>query len=138
MDDHIELGSCCGCGKSGTDVRNVMMLDRKGPTPGKGWGCFVCGLPMDGAMAVLCDDCLEADAEIQFVCVGYPATDGRMAITELANEPFEHDLIYHPEIIEGLERGNAEGAEGAEAWKEEQLSMYSMQGVDMSRLFRNR
>lgn len=93
--DDVDLGACCACEKSGPDVRNVMMLDRRGPSPGKGWGCLVCGLPLDGAVAVLCDSCLEAKAEIRFVCAGYPAQDGRMPIEELAFEPFGHDLALH-------------------------------------------
>lgn len=93
--DRVNLGTCCACGKSGQDVHNVVMLNRKGPTPGKGWGCLVCGLPADGAVAVLCDDCLEAGEEIRFVCVGYAAEDGRMPIAELPFEPFEHRLAMH-------------------------------------------
>lgn len=95
-DDEIYLGTCCACGGS-ENVRNIICLDRKGPTPGKGWGCLVCGLPPDGAVAVLCDECLEQGTAIRFVCIGYPASDGRMPIEELSGEPFEHNLAYHPE-----------------------------------------
>lgn len=62
---------------------------------GKGWGCFVCGLPLNGAVAVVCDDCLESGAEFQFVCTGYPGEDGRTPIGELSDEVFEHDLEVH-------------------------------------------
>ena len=92
-----DWGPCCVCEKTGPEVRNILCLNRKGPTPGKGWGCFVCGLPRDGATAVLCDKCLEAEAEIVYVCTGYPALDGRTPIAELPHEAFEHDLSYHPE-----------------------------------------
>ena len=88
------LGPCCRCGRM-ENVRNIMMLDRRGPTPGKGWGCLVCGLPNDGAIAVLCDDCIEQ--EPLFVCTGYPATDGRTPIGELPPEPFAHDEAKHRE-----------------------------------------
>lgn len=27
-----------------------MMLDKKAPQPGTGWGCFACGLPQDEAI----------------------------------------------------------------------------------------
>ena len=60
------LGRCCACLEEGTEgnpVRNLMMLDRLAPTPGTGWGCFVCGLPLDGAVAVLCERCVEAEAD---------------------------------------------------------------------------
>jgi len=90
------LGPCCACQKENSTVRNIICLDRKAPIPGKGWGCFVCGLPSDGAVAVLCDHCFEARAEIRFVCHGYPY-EGRMPIQDLPFEPFEHDLAYHPE-----------------------------------------
>lgn len=99
-EETIDLGPCCSCQKTGPEVRNIICLDRRGPTPGKGWGCFTCHLPQDGAIAVLCDDCFfDLTAEIIYVCIGYPGIDGRMPIAELANEPFEHDLAFHPEEL---------------------------------------
>lgn len=95
--EEVDLGICCAC-EGSENVRNIICLDRRGPTPGKGWGCFICGLPGDGAVAVLCDECLEGEAAIRFVCVGYPASDGRMPIEELSDEPFEHDLACHREL----------------------------------------
>lgn len=95
MED-ADLGPCCACEKTGHDVRNIVCLNQKGPSPGKGWGCLTCHLPQDGAVAVLCDDCfVDLEAEIIYVCTGYPAIDGRTPIAELAHEPFEHDLSYH-------------------------------------------
>jgi len=95
QEDDVDLGPCCVCEKAGPDVRNVVMLDRKGPVPGRGWGCLVCDLPLDGAVAVLCDDCLANRAgEIRFVCNGCPK-DGRLPIEELAFEPFEHRMACH-------------------------------------------
>lgn len=89
------LGPCCACQKTGLDVRNVIMVGQKGPTPGKGWGCLVCDLPLDGAVAVLCDACLDADADVQFVCVGYPANGDRMPLEDLPFEPYNHRLECH-------------------------------------------
>lgn len=90
-----DLGPCCACGKEGPDVRNILCLHQKGPTPGKGWGCFTCGLPPDGAVAVLCDDCLaNAAVEIRFVCLGWPR-EGRIPIEDLPFEPFDHNMAYH-------------------------------------------
>jgi hypothetical protein len=44
-----DLGPCCGCrGKGG--ARNIVMLDRRAPIAGRGWGCAQCGLPADGDM----------------------------------------------------------------------------------------
>jgi hypothetical protein len=88
------LGSCCACGTL-EGVRSIMMLDRRGPTPGRGWGCAVCSLPWDGAIAVLCDRCAVGDKPIRFVCRGYPGTDGRIPVEGFRNEPFGHDEAAH-------------------------------------------
>ena len=89
-----DFGPCCHCGRT-DGVRNIVMLSRRGPTPGRGWGCVVCGLPCDGAIAVMCDDCI--DVEPMFVCSGYPVTGGRVPIDELSPERFDHDPAKHPE-----------------------------------------
>lgn len=92
-DDGPAFGPCCNCGTT-EGVRNVMMINRRGPISGRGWGCVVCGLPCDGALVVLCDDCLEVDPP-KFVCTGYPATDGRTAYADLVPEVFDHDPAKH-------------------------------------------
>jgi hypothetical protein len=97
MDDQPDLGPCCHCQKTGPTVRNVVMLAQRAPVPGTGWGCFQCGLPLDGAVAVLCDECLEASLPMLFVCVGRPGEGKRMPIEGLTNEVFDHDLSRHPE-----------------------------------------
>ncbi|MBI1207475.1 MAG: hypothetical protein GC191_09340 [Azospirillum sp.] len=98
-----DLGPCCIC--SGTAPSNILMLARRAAVPGHGWGCVQCGLPSDGAVAVLCDGCLtlyQADAAILTACCrGWPATDGRIAIADLPQGVFEHNLAMHPES--GLE-----------------------------------
>ena len=95
-----ELGPCCMCERR-DGVRNMILLDRRGAVPGRGWGCVVCGLPPDGAVAVLCDDCLARyrldQALLKVACRGYPARDGRIAIAALPPEPFEHDPAAHGE-----------------------------------------
>jgi hypothetical protein len=50
------LGPCCACERVGPRVRNWIMLHKRAVIAGHGWGCFVCGLPPDGASYVLCDD----------------------------------------------------------------------------------
>ena len=50
------LGPCCMCAGDGV---NIIMLDRRAVIPGHGWGCFICGLPRDGAVAVLCNGCAD-------------------------------------------------------------------------------
>ena len=93
-----DLGPCCVC-ESTKGVRNVIMLDRRAAITGHGWGCVSCGLPSEGALAVLCDDCLakwQQDSGILTVaCRGYPATEGRIQIAELPPEPFAHDEEMH-------------------------------------------
>jgi hypothetical protein len=98
------LGPCCACGQSGPAVRYILMLHRLSPTPGKGWGCFQCGLPMNGAIAVICDPCLFAGAEIQFVCTGHPADPDRTPIRELPPGEFDHNPRLHPEIAKNTFR----------------------------------
>lgn len=93
----MDLGPCCVCEKEGHDVRNIIMLPFEGPIPGRGWGCFQCNLPANGASAVVCDDCLDRTDEIKFVNNGYPK-DGRIPIDQLERKPFDHDMKYHPEI----------------------------------------
>lgn len=95
-----DLGPCCICEKTGKDVRNIIYIDRKGPVPDKGWGCVQCGLPFDGATAVICDNCFESKAAPRYVCTGYPAIDGQTPIEELSDELFTHDLTKHPEFTE--------------------------------------
>lgn len=93
MDESINLGTCCSCG--GTDgVRNIMTLHKKAPEPGKGWGCVVCSLPSDGAVAVLCDECLETEQPIRFAVKGYPASGERVPIEELSGV-HEHNKTKH-------------------------------------------
>jgi hypothetical protein len=107
--DQLDLGTCCACG--GTQgVRNVIMLDKKAPIPGRGWGCVVCKLPLDGAIAVLCDDCLDSKAEIRFACRGYPATDGRVPIGELSGLHEHNEAHFLPESArQTLERDGLAG-----------------------------
>lgn len=93
--DHVaridkKLATCCSCGGA-EGVRNVMMMNRRAPQPGKGWGCVVCHLPADGAVAVLCDDCVNGEKIIKFVCAGYATEDGRVPWDALAPDHFDHD-----------------------------------------------
>lgn len=98
--DSPDLGPCCNCGSTGA-VNNVVTLHQTAPIPGTGWGCFQCGLPMDGAIAVLCDGCLEqvaaGETEIKAVIVGQPVDGVRININDYEHQPFNHDLSKHPE-----------------------------------------
>jgi hypothetical protein len=103
--ESLDLGSCCACGTTdpAAGVRNIFMLHhRLCPTPGKGWGCLACGLPLDYAVATLCDACLEAEAEIKFVCTGFPASDGRTPIEQASEVKVKHNPLYHPEMLQEM------------------------------------
>lgn len=95
--DDPDLGACCACNKTGPAVRNVLMLHQTAPVSGTGWGCFVCGLPADGAVSVVCDDCLEAGTEPTQVIYGYPVNRERVGINDYEHQPFDHDMSQHPE-----------------------------------------
>src|SRR5687767_7678986 len=91
----FDLGPCCACEKLEA-VRNIIMLNVKGTVPGYGWGCFVCGLSTDGAVAVICDECLESNVEIRFAVDGKLDDKKRIPIGELT-VPHNHDMSRHPE-----------------------------------------
>jgi len=91
----FDFGPCCACeGLEG--VRNIVMLAVKMTVPGKGWGCLVCGLSFDGAIAVLCDACIDKKAEPRFAVDGPVEEKSRVLIGELT-VPHQHDLSRHPE-----------------------------------------
>lgn len=93
MTDELNLGTCCACGTE--PATGLMMLNKRSPY-GCGWGCCQCGLPMEGAIAVLCDACGES-GELKWFCKGEVATGDRAPFAELV-EPFEHNLDRHPEL----------------------------------------
>ena len=96
-----DLGPCCIC-ETYVGVTNILMIDKRGPVAGTGWGCVVCGLPNDGAAAVLCDGCMklvEAGAVPLLVCSGYPGEGKRVPYAELSDEVFTHDEARHREEL---------------------------------------
>lgn len=97
--DELSLGTCCNCGTE-NDVNNLMALKFLAPVPGTGWGCVLCNMPANGAVAVLCDHCLELLPDgkhgILSVCVGYPGENKRLPIEQLDKTRFDHDMRYHP------------------------------------------
>jgi hypothetical protein len=98
MDNDFILGKCCGCGIEGDKVRNIVALHYRAPEAGKGWGCFQCGLPPDGASVVLCDTCLDAQ-RYETIVVGYAGENNRMPYDDFMKtaQPFDHDMSKHPE-----------------------------------------
>ena len=96
MTESIELGTCCGCGTT-ENVHSVIALNKRSPYGG-GWGCFQCGLPAEGAIAVMCDECIATEAPIREVVAGMVSQGQRVpygAIDEW--EDFQHDLKLHSE-----------------------------------------
>jgi hypothetical protein len=99
MDDGLpdyDYGSCCACGKY-NNPRNIITLSVKAPVPGSGWGCMQCMMPMDGAVAIICDECKESQAEIQWVVYDKIWLNERVLLST-CTEPFEHNVRYHPEL----------------------------------------
>lgn len=98
-EESLDLGGCCVCGCIGASVQNILMLKKKTVIPGTGWGCCICNLPSDGAIAVVCDDCLanisrEGEQIIKYAVAGYATDKQRVHISELT-EPFDHRDIPH-------------------------------------------
>ncbi|MBW4556396.1 MAG: hypothetical protein KME59_10730 [Trichormus sp. ATA11-4-KO1] len=97
-EESLDLGTCCSCGCTGETVRNIITLEKKAPVPGTGWGCLVCGLPSDGAITVVCDDCLalmdRRQDVIKEVVYGYATEKKRYSINGLTEE-FKHKNIPH-------------------------------------------
>lgn len=109
-DEAPNLGSCCICERSGPTVRNMVMLPKRAPIAGRGWGCMECHLPLDGVVAVVCDSCLgplntygqpiEVESRLRFACRGYPGSDGRIPIGDLDPAPFDHDPAFHRDELD--------------------------------------
>lgn len=95
----IDLGRCCHCGTV-DHVVNILCLHVKAPVPGSGWGCAVCGVPSNGAVAVLCNSCTLQNNPPLFACFGSPTDGERVSVRELST-PFVHDLSFHPEMTRG-------------------------------------
>lgn len=92
-EDWQPAGPCCACRRSDVDVRNLIMLPFRAPQPGTGWGCVVCGLPSDGAIALVCDACLATGASILDCCEGYTTSGQRASVAGAA--PFDHRNVPH-------------------------------------------
>ncbi len=75
--------------------------------PGTGWGCLVCDLPLDGAIAVACDACCEKYGEkvpsaLQWICLGRVGEDRRISYSPTEpvspKDHFDHDRALHTEL----------------------------------------
>ena len=70
------------------------MLDKLAPEPGKGWACLQCGLAPNGAVVVVCNQCLDAQKPYEFAVSGYPAEDKRVPFWTLSGN-HQHDMSRH-------------------------------------------
>ena len=96
----ILVGTCCACRQEVTWLRTIILLGFRAPTrEGErrigGWGCAVCSLPAEGAVAFVCDPCVDAGREILDYVAGDPRDGRRGPVSELT-EPFAHDMTLHP------------------------------------------
>lgn len=98
MTGPIKCGPCCVCGVESEAVRNLLCLDFEAPAGFVGWGCVQCGAPSRGATSIVCDQCLEANADPKFILGGRFAADGvRVSLEGYERKPFGHDMRKHPE-----------------------------------------
>ena len=82
-----DLGSCCVCRKT-KDVFNLVSLPYRTFVPGTGWGNLLYNLPPDGALAVVCNNCIkDFDIEnLQDVVYGYPSEKRRKPFLEVTRQ----------------------------------------------------
>ncbi len=72
------------------------MLPFHAAIPGTGWGCLLCELPANGAVAVICHDCLRNLTPIRFAIDGHAEDKMRVPLTAIAgNGPFGHNHDKH-------------------------------------------
>lgn len=91
---NIDMGPCCACGCDIDGSTRLVCLPEKAPMPGTGWGCTVCGLGPDGALAVICNTCLVNQAEIRYAIDGY-ATGKQRIERSMLHERHEHNEELH-------------------------------------------
>jgi hypothetical protein len=101
VEDFEDYGTCCVCGCDSSPerpVQNIICLDFKQPIPGDGWGCAVCNLPLEGAVAVICDRCLEEqNFDFKFIVSGLVSEKKRIPYPE-NKIPFKHDESKHQQL----------------------------------------
>ncbi len=96
---------CCACGgKNGTQM---VLIEKKCKIPGHGWGCFTCGLPPDGAVAIVCDECMKNKVPPKLAFRGYP-DEGLILVDELKEE-FKHDVNCTKENKQRIDLKHGQG-----------------------------
>nr|MDZ8061854.1 hypothetical protein [Nostoc sp. EkiNYC01] len=94
----LDLGACCCCETTELKATNILALGKKAPIPGTGWGCMICQLPLDGAIAIVCDECLaqleQGHEVLKHAVYGDALNKRRCDINDLTEE-FGHKNIPH-------------------------------------------
>lgn len=97
VEEPEHIVACCGCGKADETCRTILMLDKKAPEPGTGWGCLECHLPMDGALAIMCDYCVKHGVKPKEAIRGYLYAGSRIPIAELTGSHVHDDALHESE-----------------------------------------
>jgi len=94
------LGTCCGCQQPIQGVPHLIMLDIEAPIAGTGWGCYLCHLPNNGALAVVCNECLISQSMLFEVIYGYPESKQRLRFVNMEEPmtPFHHKANHRPQV----------------------------------------
>ena len=84
LEDCMDLGNCCVC-RGKEDVVNIINLPYRTFIPGTGWGNVEHSLPTDGAIAVICDSCMDGFeiVNLQDVVYGYASEKQRRPFLEV-------------------------------------------------------
>jgi hypothetical protein len=100
----LDTSACCICGRR-RRCRTIIHLPWLSPTPGRGWGCVICGIPPYNAIALICDACANEQLQgrcqekmidrIRWVVAGDQSLE-RLAIGDLVKLPAkDHDPEKH-------------------------------------------
>lgn len=98
---------CCACARQSKGPHYAYLLDRKRPVrtgePApqsslQGWGCFNCGLPPDGAVAIVCDQCHRAHRPVRFAISSARHGHGRILVEALG--PRHVHRVVHRRSLE--------------------------------------
>jgi hypothetical protein len=92
-EEYQNFAPCCACETKEGDIKNIVMLNQKLPGGGKGWGCLQCGLPLEGAIAALCNPCIDLGRPIKFAVVSLDSEE-RIPVEQLGGV-HEHDMTKH-------------------------------------------
>ena len=98
-----EFGTCCVCEAEIYEIAYIVDLPYKLDQKTKSkWGCFTCGLPIEGGIAIVCAICIESptvETDIKFAMNGF---DKRVPVPPKdARVPHQHDLTQHADEIGG-------------------------------------